>query len=164
MRLKLGPTLAAGDSTLLDAAASRFRPLWSEAVEQAAQEARARAAAAPDDAHLHRKAELADAAVQLGMQRRLRRRGHTGEAAEIKVSLGEPEAVHQRAKDHTRRLAYKPVVLANADGFIVGKRVEPSNEIAGLGPAIDQHRAVFGCPPPTLLLDGGFASNALWAR
>ena len=98
------------------------------------------------------------------MQRPLRRRGHTGEAAEIKVSLGEPEAVHQCAKDHTRRLPYKPVVLANADGFIVGKRVEPSNEIAGLGPAIDQHRAVFGCPPPTLLLDGGFASNALWAR
>lgn len=161
VRLKLGPTLTAGDSALLDAA-SRFHLLWSEAAEQEAQEAQAMAAAAPDDMQLQRRAELADAAVQLGTQRRLRRRGHAGEAAEIKVSLTEPEAVHQRAKDHTRRLAYKPVVLANADGLIVGQRVEPSNEIAGLGPAIDQHRAVFGCAPPALLLDGGFASNALW--
>ena len=76
--------------------------------------------------------------------------------------MTEPEAVHQRAKDQTRRLAYKPVVVANAHGFIVGQRVEPSNEIAGLTPALAQHDAIFGGPPPTLLLDGGFASNALW--
>ena len=29
--------------------------------------------------------------------------------------------------------------------------------------AVEQHREVFGYAPPTLLLDGGFASNALWA-
>jgi transposase len=102
-RLKLGPTLTAGDSTLLDAAASRFRLLWSEAAEQAAQEAREIAAAAPDDAKLRRKAELANAAVQLGAERLARRRVHSGNAAEVKVSLIEPEAVHQRAKDKTRR-------------------------------------------------------------
>jgi hypothetical protein len=146
----------------MDAAASRFRLLFSDAAEQAAQEAREAADARPDDAQLKRTAELARAAARLGAERLARRRGHRGGAGEIKVSLSEPEAVHQRAKDQTRRLAYKPVVVANAHGFIVGQRVEPSNEIAGLGPAIDQHRAVFGCPPPTLLLDGGFASNALW--
>jgi transposase len=162
-RLKLGPALTAGDGTLIDAAASRFRLLWSEAAEQAAQEARETAWAAPDDAQLKRKAELANAAVQLGAERLARRRAHKGEAAEVKVSLIEPEAVHQRAKDKTRRLAYKPVVLANADGLIVGQRVEPSNEAAAIAPVVDQHRAVFGCAPPTLLLDGGFASNALWA-
>ena len=94
----------------MDAAASRFRLLFSDAAAQAAQEACEAASAKPADAHLKRTAEL-----------------------------------------------------ANAHGFIVGQRVEPSNEIAGLGPAIDQHRAVFGCPPPTLLLDGGFASNTLWS-
>ncbi|HVA40321.1 MAG TPA: IS1182 family transposase [Candidatus Binataceae bacterium] len=161
-RLRLGPTLTAGDGTLLDAAASRFRLLWSEAAEQAAQEARETAAAAPDDAKLKRKAELANAAVQLGADRLARRRMHQGDAAEVKVSLIEPEAVHQRAKDRTRRLAYKPVVLANADGLIVGQRVEPSNEVSAIAPVLDQHRAIFDCVPPTLLLDGGFSSNALW--
>jgi hypothetical protein len=45
--------------------------------------------------------------------------------------LTEPDAVRQRAKNKTRRLGYKPVVVANAHGFIMGQRVEPSNEIAG---------------------------------
>jgi hypothetical protein len=35
-RLKLSPTLSAGDSTLMDAAASRFRLLFSDAAAQAA--------------------------------------------------------------------------------------------------------------------------------
>jgi hypothetical protein len=52
----------------------------------------------------------------------------------VRVSLEESEAVNQCAKDRTRRLAYKPVVLANADRLIVRQRVEPSNEIL----AIDQ--------------------------
>jgi hypothetical protein len=83
----------------------------------------------PEDTQLKRKAELANAAAHLGAERLARRRKHKGDG-EVKVSLTEPEAVHQRAKDKTRRLAYKPVVLANADGFIVGQRVEPSSEIA----------------------------------
>jgi hypothetical protein len=53
-------------------------------------------------------------------------------------------------------------VLANAAGLIVGQRVEPSNEVAAIAPVLDQHREILGCVPPTLLLDGGFASNALW--
>jgi hypothetical protein len=121
-----------------------------------------RAAAAPNDAELKRKAELASAAARLGAERLARRRAYEGKAAEVRVSLEEPEAVNQRGKDKTRRLAYKPVVLANADRLIVGQRVEPSNEILAIKPMIEQHLAVFGCAPTTLLLDGGFASNALW--
>jgi transposase len=161
-RLKLGPVLATGDGTMIDAAASRFRLLWTEAAAEVAQEAQEAAAAMPENTQLKRKAELANAAAVLGTERLARRRKHKGDG-EVKVSLTEPEAVHQRAKDKTRRLAYKPVVLANADGFIVGQRVEPSSEIAAIEPAVEQHRAVFGCAPPTLLLDGGFASNSLWA-
>jgi transposase len=162
-RLRLGSTLTAGDSTLLDAAASRFRLLWTEAAAQAAQEAREAVTAAPGDRQLERKAELASAAAQLGAERLARRRGNKGDTAAVKVSLIEPEAVHQRAKDRTLRLAYKPTILANAHGLIVGQRVEPSNEVAAIAPLIEQHRAVFGGVPPTLLLDGGFASNALWS-
>ena len=80
----------------------------------------------------------------------------------MRVSLQEPEAVNQRTKDNLRRLAYKPVVLANADKLIVGQRVEPSNEILAIEPMVEQHRAVFGSMPPTLLLDGGFNRNTLW--
>jgi hypothetical protein len=99
IRLKLSPTLSAGDGTLMDAAASRFRLLFSAAAAQAALEARAATAAKPDDAQLKRTAELARAAAQLGAERLARRRGHRGGAGEIKVSLTEPEAVHQHAKD-----------------------------------------------------------------
>jgi hypothetical protein len=35
-------------------------------------------------------------------------------------------------------------VVANAHGFIVRHLVEPSNEIAGLTPALAQHDAIFG--------------------
>jgi transposase len=161
-RLRLGPTLTAGDGTIVDAAACRFRMLRAEAAKQEAQEMQTRVAAAPNDAELKRKAELASAAARLGQERLARRRAYEGKAAEVRVSLEEPEAVNQRGKDKTRRLAYKPVVLANADRLIVGQRVEPSNEILAIKPMIEQHLAVFGCAPTTLLLDGGFASNALW--
>lgn len=163
-RLKLGPALTAGDGTMIDAAANRFRVLRAEAAAQAAQEAREAAAAAPHDVQLKRKAELASVAAQLGAERLARRRMHKGDAAEVLISLVEPEAVNQRGKDRTPRLAYKPVVLANAQGFIVGQRVEPSNEVAAIEPTVKQHRAIFGCAPPTLLLDGGFASNSLWGK
>jgi len=161
-RMRLGPTLTAGDGTIIDAAACRFRLLRVEAAQQAAQEMAAQAAAAPDDAELKRKAELARVAARLGEQRLTRRRAYEGKTAEVRVSLQEPEAVNQRTKDNMRRLAYKPVVLANADKLIVGQRVEPSNEILAIEPMVEQHRAVFGSMPPTLLLDGGFNRNTLW--
>jgi hypothetical protein len=87
---------------------------------------------------------------------------YEGKTAEVRVSLQEPEAVNG-TKDNMRRLAYKPVVLANADKLIVGQRVEPSNEILAIEPMVEQHRAVFGSMPPTLSLDGGFNRNTLWA-
>jgi len=163
-RLRLGPTLTAGDGTIIEAAACRFHLLRVEAAQQAAQEMQVQAAAAPNNTELKRKAELANAAARLGAERLARRRAYEGKAAEVRVSLEEPEAVNQRAKDRTRRLAYKPVVLANADRLIVGQRVEPSNEILAIEPMVEQHQAIFGCAPPTLLLDGGFASNALWGK
>ena len=130
-RLKLGPVLAASDGTMIDAAASRFRLLWTEVAAEAAQEVQAAAAAMPENTQLKRKAELANVAAHLGTERLAPRRKHKVDG-EVKVALTEPEAVHQRAKDKTRRLAYKPVVLANADGFIVNQRVEPSSEIAAI--------------------------------
>ena len=69
-----------------------------------------------------------------------RRRAYEGKTAEVRVSLQEPEAVNQRTKDKMRRLAYKPVVLANADKLIVGQRVEPSNEILAIEPMVGQQR------------------------
>lgn len=56
---RAGAALTAGDGTMIDAAASRFRLLQTGAAEQAARELRAQAAAAPDDAKVKREAELA---------------------------------------------------------------------------------------------------------
>ena len=163
VRLRLGPTVVAGDGTVIEAAASCYRLLRAEAAQQVAEAAQTEAAVEPGNAQLKRKAELAAAAAQLGAKRVARRWAYSGgDAAAVKVSIAEPEAVYQRSKDGTNRLSYKPVVLASADGLIVGQRVEPSSERAAVAPALGQHMAVFGCAPPTLLLDGGFASNTLW--
>jgi len=110
-RLRLGPTVVAGDGTVIEAAASCYRLLRAEAAQQAAEAAQTEAAVEPGNAQLKRKAELAAAAAQLGAKRVARRWAYSGgDAAAVKVSITEPEAVYQRSKDGTTRLSYKPVV------------------------------------------------------
>src|SRR5712691_5805758 len=82
------------------------------------------------------------------------------------VVAGDGAVVDAAASSY--RLLRAEAVLQTADageyGLIVAQRVEPSCEIAAVEPMVRQHAAIFACPPPTLLLDAGFASNALWSR
>lgn len=163
VRLKLMPGVVAGDGTVVDAAASSYRLLRAEAMLQAAEETKARLAAEPDNWRLRRKAEAARRAAEMASGRAARRLARREAASAVKISPVEPEAVYQSVKGRRPRLCYKPLTLVSEYGLIVAQRVEPSSEIAAVEPMLRQHAAIFACSPPTLLLDAGFASNALWS-
>src|SRR5215469_1566833 len=68
-RLHLAPGTVAGDGTVIEAAASRYRSLRAEALMAAAREAKAAAEANPAEPQLARKAQLADQAAALVKER-----------------------------------------------------------------------------------------------
>jgi transposase len=159
-KLRLGPSTVAGDGTVIEAAASRYRLLRAEAVIGAALETRAAAEADPSEPQLARKARAAQEAAALLQERMRRRRWRVPEDTEL--SLREPEAVLQPRKDGVSRPSYKPSAMVHEAGLIVGQHVDPTNERAAVEPMLEQHQAAFGRLPPTVLLDAGFASNSLF--
>ena len=153
-RLRLSASEVAGDGTVVEAAASRYRALRAEAVQQAAAEAKA--AARTDDAKGQAQVERAERAAELAAERIARSRQNCSDPTKVRMHPLEPEAVYQPRKDGARRPAYKPSVLANAQRLIVGQHVDPSNENASITPMLDQHRSLFASYPPRTLLDGNY--------
>jgi len=89
-KLRLAPGTVAGDGTVIEAAASHYRLLRSEAMMEAAREAQAAAEARPSDAELARQAAAAQRAATIA-QERLRLRQRHGHAGSIQLSPTEPE-------------------------------------------------------------------------
>jgi transposase len=156
-KLRLAPGTVAGDGTVIEAAASHYRLLRSEAMMEAAREAQAAAAASPSNAELARKATAAQHAATIA-QERLRLRQRHGHAGSIQLSPTEPEAAVQPRKDGVARPSYKPTVMVHESGLIVGQYVDPSSEREALKPMLEQHAAACGQLPATVLLDAGFVS------
>ncbi|RPJ52903.1 MAG: hypothetical protein EHM24_33605, partial [Acidobacteria bacterium] len=141
-QLHLAPGAAAGDGTVIEAAASHYRLLKADAAREAA-------ARAPDDAR-------AQAAAAAATAREAERRAHGRDGETTRVSPSEPEAVVQPLKNGARRPSYKPSALAHETGLIVGQVVEPSDEGAAVAPLLAQHQAIMGAPPVRTLLDAGY--------
>jgi hypothetical protein len=151
---------AAGDGTVIEAAASHWKTIKLEAAQQAARDAEAAAAAAPEDSEAQAKAQAkaqATKQVEQAVAKRVARaesmRKPTGG---IKVSPTEPDAVVQPVKSGAVRPSYKPSVLANRERLIVGKEVVASDEPAAIPKLIEQHQAILGAPPETTLLDANY--------
>jgi transposase len=155
--LRLVPGTVAGDGTVIEAAASHYRLLRSEAMMEAAREAQAAAEASPSDAELALKAVAAQRAATIA-QERLRLRQRHGHAGSVVLSPTEPEAAVQLRKDGVARPSYKPTVMVHEAGLIIGQYVDPSSEREALKPILAQHAAACGQMPATVLLDAGFAS------
>jgi len=153
-KLRLSAGEVAGDGTVMEAAASRYRALQAEALQQAAAEARA--AARADDAAAQAKAEQAEQAAAVAQERARKCKQNGGNPKRVRVNLSEPEAVFQPRKDGARRLAYKPSVLANAERLIVGQHLHPSNEGASIEPMLNQYYSLFESYPQRTLLDGNY--------
>ncbi len=153
-RLRLSADTVAGDGTVMEAAASRYRALQAEAVAQAAAEAKA--AARADDAAAQARVERAAQAAEVAEERVAKCKQGGGNPKRVRVNLSEPEAVFQPRKDGARRFSYKPSVLVNAERLIVGQHLDPSNEGASLEPMLNQYHSLFESYPPRTLLDGNY--------
>lgn len=154
----------AGDGTVIQAAASRYKSLKLEAAKEAAIRARAEADRHAEDAKLAQKAEQAEAAAKIAEERAKSRQQRGRAAEETQVSPTEPEAVIQPLKDKSVAPSYKGSILTNKDRMIVGCEVHPSSETAVVGPMIDQARHICGAAlgaEPQVLLDAGYFSTAI---
>lgn len=155
-----GVETVAGDGTVVQAAASRYRTLKQEAARAAAEEARQAAQANPDDAKLQARAAQATE-VEQTLERRAAAREAKGKPTEsVSISPVEPEAVVQRQKDKkTFAPSYKPSVLANAARVIVGWDLDPSSETTVVAPMLDQAERLGGVQ--SALFDAGYHSDAV---
>jgi hypothetical protein len=157
------PGVVAGDGTVVEAAASRYRTLQREAAAAAAV-ATAAAAATPTPA-AQQAAAHAQAVAALAETRAAERVRQRRDPATVQVVPSEPEAVIQPRKDGAMRPSYTPSTWTHESGLIVGQAVHPSSETAVLPQLLAQHAVVFGGQRPrTVLLDAGYCSVAVLQR
>jgi transposase len=150
-------TVAAGDGTVIEAAASRYGLLRQEALQAALATAREEAKAKADEASEAKVTQLEKAAAAL-TTRQAERAARGKDPKTLLIHPLEPEAVVQPQKDKKQfRPSYKPQVLANEARIIVACDVHPSSETTLL-PDLIKHAFAQG-PIETLLLDAGYFSD-----
>lgn len=131
-----GTGVVAGDGTVIEAAASRYRLMRAEALAEAVQAARQ---AAQGDSEPSARVEQLERAQSILEQRQQERQARGKDPATLAINPREPEAVVQPQKDKQRYAAsYKPSVLANHRRVIVAAQVHASSETAVLEPLLDQ--------------------------
>jgi transposase len=158
-----GTGVVAGDGTVIEAAASRYRQMRAEALAQALQAAREAAQAAVDGEPSSARVEQLERAQSILDTRRQERQARGKDPAGLSINPHEPEAVVQPQKDKQRYAAsYKPSVLANDKRVIVAAQVHASSETAVVERLLDQaqgHGKI-----DTALFDAGyFATDILVA-
>lgn len=148
--------VVAGDGTLIEAAASRYRLMREEALREALAEARASAREGEAEALV---AQLAEAQRHL-QARQQERASHGRDPQTTRIHPLEPEAVVQLQKDKsTYRASYKPQLLANEGRVILACEVHPSSETALVADLLDRAGALG--PIQTALYDAGFFSDGV---
>lgn len=153
-------TVVAGDGTVIEAAASRYRLMREDALGEAATAARAAAQAAPGDARQQRRLATLEQAQALLRSRQEGRAGHGRDPETVRIHPLEPEAVVQPQKDKKLlRASYKPQVLANEARVIVACDVHPSSETA-IVPELLERAGVHGVIE-TSMHDTGYFSDAI---
>jgi transposase len=154
-----GTGVVAGDGTVIEAAASRYRQMRCEALAQALQAARE--GAQGDSEPSARVAQL-ERAQSILDSRRQERQAHGKDPAGLSINPHEPEAVVQPQKDKQRYAAsYKPSVLANDKRVIVAAQVHASSETAVVEQLLDQaqgHGKI-----DTALFDAGYFATDIIA-
>lgn len=153
-----GTAVVAGDGTVIEAAASRYRLMRAEALAQALQAAR-ESAQGDDEAARARVAQL-ERAQSILAKRQEERAARGKDASALKINPLEPEAMVQPQKDKQRHAAsYKPSVLANDKRVIVAAQVHASSETAVVKPLLDQAQG--HGPIDTALFDAGYFATQI---
>lgn len=156
-----GTAVVAGDGTIIEAAASRYRLMRAEALQQAGQAAREQAvlALAQGIEEPAVATDLQHAALTLQVREQARREAGK-DPASTKVNAQEPEAVIQPQKNKTVFAAsYKPSVLANQVRVILACEVHPSSETQAL-PTLLKRASLHGTIE-SALLDAGYFSDGV---
>jgi transposase len=131
-------TVVAGDGTVIEAAASRYRLVRQEALQEALMAACAQAVEIGDPASEDKVAQLEHAARVLS-DRQAERAARGKDGKTLSIQPLEPEAVVQPQKDKNQfRASYKPQVLANEARIIVACDVHPSSETVPIEGLLDQ--------------------------
>jgi transposase len=149
----------AGDGTVIQAAASRLNLLKAEAAADAAREAREAAAGAVGDEAVAEKARRAEEVAGVAMEREQERRKKGRATSGGLVNPCEPEAVVQPLKSGQIAPSYKGSVLANVQRVIVAQHVDPSSEVAAVGPMLKQAARTGEGPVAQASFDAGYFSG-----
>lgn len=158
-RLQSDMSTVAGDGTVVQAAASRYRTVRQEAINEKASRMRREAEAQPDDAALERQARRAEQVRNTLQERNDKRSAKGAHKGELSIAPSEPDAVVQPLKTKEFAASYKPSVLANRDRLIVGWAVHPSSETAVMVKMLDD--AARCGPMETALFDAGYRSRTV---
>lgn len=154
-------TELAGDGTVIQAAASRYRSLKREALDRKLAEARQASEQEPqseEKSARRAKYEAADSALKEREKKRTDKRKPTDS---LRVSTTEPEAPIQPLKNKSFAPSYKPSVLANDARVIVGKAIDPSDEIGVMGTMLDQATSIGEQEVARLMVDGNYCNETI---
>ncbi len=132
-----GVSRTAGDGTVVEAAASRYRLVKQEALNKALEKQREVAADAAADHPAHAKLERLETAQQALGERAAKRKAKGKDPAATQINPQEPEAVVQPLKQQGYGASYKPSVMANEQRVIVAQALHPSSETAVVPALLD---------------------------
>lgn len=125
-----GVDRTAGDGTIVEAAASRYRLVKQEALNKAVEKQREviASAATPGTPAATAKLEQLETAQQVLGERAAKRQAKGKDPATTQINPLESDAVVQPMKQQGYGASYKPSVLANAQRVIVAQAIHPSSE------------------------------------
>ena len=151
----------AGDGTVVQAAASRYRTLKREALDKKLGEAREDAAKFPHDDDRQSRKRRYEAADSELTKREEAREKQRKPSDTLRVSTTEPEAPVQPLKNKSFAPSYKPSVLANDKRVIVGIAVEPTSETEPLEEMLTQAERIGGRDVEQLRLDAAYLCESV---
>jgi transposase len=155
-----GTAMVAGDGTVIEAMASRFRLVKEEALREAVEAARHAAAVQPDSALTQARFARYEAAQRHFEARQAQRAAQGKDPASTQIHPREPEAVVQPQKNSKDfRASYKSSVLANEARVILACAVHPSSETEPVADLLDRAQALG--PVHTALFDAGYFSEGV---
>jgi len=126
----------AGDGTIVEAAASRYKTIKREALEKQITRAEQRLDHERDNAKADEKEiekaqkrldRLKDAEQKLG-EREAKRQAKGKDPSRVQINPGEADAVNQPLKRQGYGVSYKPSIIVNDQRVIVGHGVHASSE------------------------------------
>lgn len=160
-KLRISSGDVAGDGTVIEAMASRYKVIKAEAARAAQEEASRLAAKHPDDEAAQSRAADAERIAEIAEARQAKAVVNRSDPEKIQLSKTDPDSTLQKLKNGAHRFSYKPSVLANKDRLIVGQYVDASDENAAVKPMLDQHEAIFGALPNRALFDAGYHNETV---